>query len=33
MSPSYFDLPNAVNFYIPVNEDDALGKEMTYEFP
>merc|ERR1711953_827123 len=26
MRPSYFDLPNALNFYIPVNDDgDALG--------
>ena len=26
MNPSYFDLPNAVNFYIPVNDEgDAIG--------
>ena len=31
MRPSYFDLPNAINFYIPVNDNgDALGK-VTFE--
>ena len=29
MNPSYFDLPNAVNFYIPVNDEgDAIGKDI-----
>ena len=32
LSPSYFDLPNAVNFYIPVNDEgDALGKTIEIE--
>ena len=32
LSPSYFDLPNAVNFYIPVNDEgDALGKTIEVE--
>ena len=26
MTPSYFGLQNAVNFYIPVNDEDAVGK-------